>query len=427
SVTSVTMPSCTTYDGFVNDDAATPAPFTFTIDMTPPTADITSVNSGLASIDAAHVKSVPLAGTAAADTKSVALTVKSSASPSPRFVTTNVVAGNPATWSASPDLSSLQDGTLTITAVATDQAGNKTTPAAKVTTPMSAHPTKPLAYKVTAGDASAKLAWSPPTQTGGHPITGYSVTAKDTTAGTAPSSTSVPCAGTTCPSAYTLTGLVDGDSYDVSLAATTDVGKGAPATATVRPRAATSLTEKASAKVVSAGKSITLSGRLMRTSTGSGLAKVTLAITPKFDNGKSGKKLTAVTDIFGVWYASVRPTQNATYVVSYAGDAGNLPARAKARTKVRVRIAFTSPNSGSVGSPVVLQGRVSPAKAGSWVTILRRTSSGNTVLGKVRLSRASTWTFTLTLPRGTTKVFARIGATAGNLGNRTSLLTLTRH
>ena len=97
-----------------------------------------------------------------------------------------------------------------------------------------------------------------------------------------------------------------------------------------------------------------------------------------------------------------------------------------AQTLVRAAIRFTSPkNNSKVGSPVVLKGKVGPNKRGATVAIYRHTSSGNKLVGKVKLSRYSTWSFKLSLSHGTYKLFAVIGKTAGNLGNRTSYLTIT--
>src|SRR5436305_13335769 len=86
------------------------------------------------------------------------------------------------------------------------------------------------------------------------------------------------------------------------------------------------------------------------------------------------------------------------------------------RTRVKVAIAFTSPkNHATVGSPVTLQGKVSPNKPGVTVRIYRHTASGNKLVAKATLNRYSRWTFKLALPKGTVKLFAVIGRTSRNL------------
>ncbi|MDQ1695128.1 MAG: hypothetical protein QOJ03_481 [Frankiaceae bacterium] len=338
-------PACPSYDDFVNEPGGS-TPFAFTVDSLGPLVHITSVNGGLSSITATHVKSVVISGTAQPDTKSLALTIKSSTGGGTRFAAATVTgpagAGQPATWTSTVDLSNLPDGTLTITAIGTDYAGNKTDltdasrpdPDARRTIPLRAHPSQPRSFAARSKDAGAQLSWLPPLSTGGHPITGYVVSAADTTAGTAPVSKALSCSGS-CPSAFLASGLTNGHRYTVSVAATTDVGKGAAALTTVRPRAATTLTAKPRHKIVAKGHRARLSGRLTRTRTASGIGGVTLKITPKFASGRTGKVMKVVTDTFGVWHKSFTPLRSAYYVVRYAGSLSTLPA--KARTHVTLR------------------------------------------------------------------------------------------
>lgn len=338
-------PSCTTYDDYV-DEPVHFTPFTFTTDSVAPLTHIAIVNGGSAPINAGHVKTVSISGTSDGDTKSVALTIKSSAGGSSRFapatVTPAAAQGQPAAWSASVDLSSLADGTLTIIAVATDQAGNKTNPTdsnhpdpdAKTTIAMAAHPSAPRSLTAKRGDASAQLKWTAPTSTGGRPLTGYVITAADTTAKTAPSSVQLPCQGSTCPTSGTIKHLTNGHDYTLTVRATTGVGAGAPASAATRPLAAATLSAKSSAKSVAGGKTVTLRGRLTRSATAAGIAGVKLTITPRFRNGASGKPFTVRTDPFGVWAKTLKPIRTATYVVRWAGDSSTLPATRSVRVAV---------------------------------------------------------------------------------------------
>jgi hypothetical protein len=141
------------------------------------------------------------------------------------------------------------------------------------------------------------------------------------------------CSGS-CPGAFTASGLTNGHRYSVSLAALTDVGKGAAATTTVRPRSATTLTATPLHASIAKGHTATLRGRLTRTAGASGIGGVTLTITPKFASGRTGKVMKVKTDTFGVWHKTFTPAKSASYVVRWAGDASALPA--KARTHVDV-------------------------------------------------------------------------------------------
>jgi hypothetical protein len=419
--------SCTTYDGYVVAPD-TGQNFGFNIDTTGPSVTIDS-SSVPDPITAANIGGVTFTGTTSADTQSLALTIKSSdGKTAPRFVPATVAppaqGAGTTTWSAPANLSTVGDGTLTISAVGTDYAGNKTDPATTASTQMSAHPSAPQNVSVVPGDGQAALAWAAPSSDGGSPITGYQVTATDVTDDTvAPAQTTFHCSNGTCPLAGTVTGLVDGDSYLLDLAAVSSVGPGAPAEVSATPTAATTLTATLSRKTVTAGRTVTLSGRLTRTQGGHGVNGASITITPVFDNGKLGKVVTVKTDVLGVWSTTLRPQQNALYTVTFAGDHGDHPATAHAR--LFVRVAMTLVHKVSSGK-AHLSGRVTPNKRGKTVYVYKRVGTKNRLLGKVRLSKSSTWSFSFALPKGTTKVFARMKATRGNLGNKTRLVKLTR-
>src|SRR4051794_963971 len=191
---------------------------------------------------------------------------------------------------------------------------------------------------------------------------------------------------------------------------------------------ASTLTEKVSSSRITYGQITQVSGRLVDQS-GVGISHATVLVRPRFGDGSFGAATSAVTDSNGRWGAIVAPAHNATWYASYAGSTSPMHDAVtvhSAQTLVRAAIRFTSPKSGStVGSPVLLKGKVGPNKRGATVAIYRHTASGNKLLGKVTLSKYSTWSFKLTLPHGTFKLFAVIGNTTGNLGNRTGYLTIT--
>ena len=113
----------------------------------------------------------------------------------------------------------LTNGTpYTFTVVATNSAGTgpASDPSAAVTPATS--PTKPLSVTATPGNASATVAWTPPADNGGAPITAYTVTASDGTH---------TCPWTTGALTCTVAGLTNGQSYTFTVTATNSAGTGA--------------------------------------------------------------------------------------------------------------------------------------------------------------------------------------------------------
>jgi len=82
-------------------------------------------------------------------------------------------------------------------------------------------PGAPTIGTATAGDTSATVTWAPPISDGGSPITGYTVIAVDATGAVA--ATALTDAG---PTSLTVTGLTNGDSYRLRVAAGNAVGTG---------------------------------------------------------------------------------------------------------------------------------------------------------------------------------------------------------
>ena len=94
--------------------------------------------------------------------------------------------------------------------------------------PAATVPGAPTSVVGTAGDLSATVTWTAPTDPGGSNITSYTVTAAD---GTAASRGHQTCTWTTGTLTCTLTGLTNGDSYDFTVTATNSLGTSAASTA----------------------------------------------------------------------------------------------------------------------------------------------------------------------------------------------------
>jgi hypothetical protein len=205
----------------------------------------------------------------------------------------------------------------------------------------------------------------------------------------------------------------------------------APGTQTTATLAAhlSTLTEKLSSSKVTYGKLVLISGHLSDQAH-KAISKAVITVRERFGNGHFTTARQTKTDGKGNWQMLWAPSRNGTFYAGYAGSTASplhdAAATHTAKVLVRAAIAFTSPKNGAtVGSPVVLKGHVSPNKSGHRVGIYRHTATKNILVGHAKLDSHSSWLFSLRLPAGrTVRLFAQIGKTAGNLGNRSSLLTL---
>lgn len=330
--------SCETSQGSDGDLTSWPVLATFTIDKLAPT--ITDLAVSPTTITPGTVKAVTISGSSDPDTRAVQLSITSSKGGAPLILNQDVTPpsdpnASSVSWTFFPvDLSQVRDGTMTVSAIAVDDAGNQTA--------------------------------APGTQT----------------------------------------------------------------TATLAAHVST-LTEKVSSSKVTYGKFVLLSGHLSDQAH-KAISKAIVSVRERFGNGTFTKARQAKTDSKGNWQMLWAPTHNGTFYARYAGSTltplHDAAAAHTAKVLVRAAIAFTSPKNGAtVGSPVMLKGHVSPNKKGSIVSIYRHTSAKNILVGRAKLDSHSNWLFSLRIPAGATvRLFAQIGKTTGNLGNRSSLLTLKR-
>ena len=111
--------------------------------------------------------------------------------------------------------------TFTVAAVNGAGTGPRSAPSKPATPRAATAPTAPSALTATAGYQSATVGWSPPTSDGGSPVTTYTVTAQ-------PGAVTVSTDGSARQAL--LTGLTNGASYTVSVAAGNAAGAGPTAT-----------------------------------------------------------------------------------------------------------------------------------------------------------------------------------------------------
>ena len=136
--------------------------------------------------------------------------------------------GQTASGASSPiTVTGLTNGdSYTFSVVATNSVGNSApSPASSPVIPATV-PGAPTGVSATPGNAQAKVSFTPPVINGGSTITGYTVTATDTTNSANGGQTA---SGASSP--ITVTGLTNGDSYTFSVVATNSVGNSAPSAA----------------------------------------------------------------------------------------------------------------------------------------------------------------------------------------------------
>jgi hypothetical protein len=136
-------------------------------------------------------------------------------------------------------ISGLTNGTAyTFTVIATTNAGNSAPSSASAAVTPATVASAPSAVVGVAGDSSVTVSWSAPSNDGGDPVTGYTVTPYIGGSAQAPS------VFASSATTQTISGLTNGTAYTFTVIATTNAGNSAPssASAAVTPAAPSSLT-----------------------------------------------------------------------------------------------------------------------------------------------------------------------------------------
>jgi fibronectin type 3 domain-containing protein len=123
----------------------------------------------------------------------------------------------------SATLSGLTNGTLYTVTVAAENANGIGAASIASATPI-AVPGTPTAFTAAPGDSSVRLSWTAPANTGGSPITGYTVARSPGTGTTTVAGTSL-----------AVTGLVNGTTYTFTVSASNAAGTSTQAAATATP------------------------------------------------------------------------------------------------------------------------------------------------------------------------------------------------
>ncbi len=173
--------------------------------------------------------------------------------------TTSANGGQTCKWTSGPlncTVSGLTNGDrYTFTVTATNAVGTGAASGASNVVIPATVPGAPTIGTATPGNQSATVTWSAPSTNGGNAITGYTVTAADSTT---PANGGQTCKWTSGLLTCTLTGLTNGDTYQFTVTATNALGTGAasspstpviPAAVPGAPTIGTATRGNASAKV----------------------------------------------------------------------------------------------------------------------------------------------------------------------------------
>ena len=402
-------------------------PLTFVVDTTPPRAPTIFMPS---LIDASSIHSVGVHGTG--DPGSTIL-VKVTSSGGGGLVIANpqgqpTAVGSNGTWSFATDFIALPDGTLNVSAVASDAAGNTSAAVDPRPTPtLQARPSRVQRFRLNSRNGGATLTWTAPAATGGSPIVTYSIVRTDNSQGAQPVTTSV-IPNRDSRHVYSINyALNNGKTYNFRLYASNRIGDGAAVTGTAYPRAQVGLAERISAPIITYGGSFTLTGRLAYGHTG--MANQPLTVQPRFENGRYGGAWHTSTDSRGLWSLHVtKPSKDALYYVTYSGTSFFAPARHSIRGLVRVSVRITriAARSRSHTVPVTISGSIAPSQYRRTVYIYEYASRRSRLIGHVTVSSRSTFALSHRFSRGTHYVYARFSSQNGNIGAASSKIRFTR-
>jgi hypothetical protein len=293
--------------------------------------------------------------------------------------------------------------------------------------PSATVPGAPTIGTATAGDAAATVTWTPPTSDGGAPITGYTVTALDSSknvVGTVTVTGNVTTA--------TVTGLTNGTAVTLKVVATNAVGT-SPASAAsnaVTPTAPASAASAVSLSPASVTGGAASTGTVTLTSaapTGGALVSLAssdiAATVPASVTVPAG----ATSATFAISTSSVTASTTATITATYGG------ATASAALTLTPAIPLTSLSTVSVNPTSVTGGTASQgtvlltaaAPTGGWTVALTSSSAAAKVPANVTVAAgALIATFPVTTSAVTTSTSATITANDGAV-TRTTALTVT--
>jgi hypothetical protein len=194
----------------------------------------------------------------------------------------NTTTGSICSVNSSGLITPLAVGTCSITV--TQASGNDVyAPASPVTRTyrvLAIVPTAPQITSVSSGDSSITVAFTPPASRGGAPITNYVLTATPTSG---PSIIKSDCAAVPVltPPACTISGLINGESYTVAIAATNSAGTGPDSNTSPSIAPATTPDSVASLAAIPGNTTLTVTWRPPTNFGGGTFSRYEVTITPR--------------------------------------------------------------------------------------------------------------------------------------------------
>jgi hypothetical protein len=276
-------------------------------------------------------------------------------------------------------------------------------------------PNPPTNVTATSTASSVTASWTAPADNGGAPITAYVVSAKNSAG--KPVGTPATVSGTATKG--TVTGLTSGVKYSIYVIARNVAGDSTPGSTIAQTGvgAQTVLTSSHSPSLTTTGQSVTLSGKLIKISTGTGIAGATieLALAPDIGSATFPK---VTTNSAGVWSYRFNPVYSHTIKTIFRGNSNGAATQASSyRMGVSTRVTVSSPANGvrsSVRSPLVVRGTTSPNKGGSIITLYRFSGGRYVAVQNVRVASNGSYAFSTNLGRGDYTLKVGIGRTTGN-------------
>lgn len=275
----------------------------------------------------------------------------------------------------------------------------------------------------TRSNTEATVAWSavPTSDTGGAPITGYTVSVlQPAKSGIAPQ--------TVTTTSATFAGVSSTLNYTFEVIAVNDADLKSPGVvaSTGGQEGGTTLSLTSTAGSLVAGRHLMLSGHLA-TSVADPIAGSTILLTARNAAGQTTAVGTTTTASDGSWSLTTAPKADATYVASFAGDEQNASATSHGvRVVVAPRVSIAAARTSPSAYALLVTGAVSPDKAGRVVTLTATDARGGTKTFTATLSGSSSYRFRARLGKGRWTLVVRIGRTAGNAPGRSRALSVVR-
>jgi hypothetical protein len=266
-------------------------------------------------------------------------------------------------------------------------------------------PDAPTIGAATPGNGSATVAFTPPSNSGGVPITSYTVTATDAT-----NSANGGQTATGANSPITVTGLTNGDSYTFSVTATNDVGTGPPSSPTgaVVPAIAPGAPTIGTATAGNASASVSFTPP--SSNGGSPILSYTVIATDSTNSANGGQTTTGSTSPITI--GGLTNGDSYTFTVTATNAAATGPASAPSNAVVPLGVPSPPPTvvatagnasaSVSFGSPVTDGGSTVTSYTARASDVTNSAHGGQVVNGSgsplsfTGLTNGDTYTFTVT-------------------------------